>query len=227
VDFDLTPEQRKLKKQIISFARTELAADVDAGDREARLPAADWARCAAFGVLGWPVPEEYGGRGLDPLTTMIALESFGYGCRDNGLVFAVNNHLWGCVIYLLLHGTDEQKARFLRPMCAGRLVGAHALSEPEAGSDVLSVRTTAERHGDCSLSASRRPPCSATASGSTSPPAWPGCCPSTPRSGWSRGAPASWTGCPKAPCSPSCRRRHRWPRTYGTGSRSPRWTGPD
>jgi len=148
VDFDLTAEQRKLKKEIISFARAELAADVDADDREARLPAADWARCAAFGVLGWPVPEEYGGRGLDPLTTMIALESFGYGCRDNGLVFAVNNHLWGCVIYLLLHGTDEQKTRFLQPMCAGRLIGAHALSEPEAGSDVLGVRTTAERHGD-------------------------------------------------------------------------------
>lgn len=145
---DLTAEQRRLRAEIIAFAREELGRDVAADDREARFPVEDWRRCAAFGVLGWPVPVEYGGRGLDPLTVIVALEALGYGCRDNGLVFAVNNHLWGCVIYLLTHGTDEQKRRYLPPLCDGTLIGAHALTEPEAGSDVLGLRTTAERDGD-------------------------------------------------------------------------------
>lgn len=148
MDFELTAEQRRLRKEIVSFARDELGREAAANDREGRFPREDWLRCAEFGVLGWPVPREYGGRGLDPLTTIIALEALGYGCRDNGLVFAVNNHLWGCVIYLLLHGTPEQKRRFLNPLCAGTLVGAHALSEPEAGSDMLSMTTTARRDGD-------------------------------------------------------------------------------
>ncbi|WP_392673781.1 acyl-CoA dehydrogenase family protein [Streptomyces sp. LN785] len=148
MDFELTVEQRALRKEVIAFAQQELGRDAAADDREGRFPREDWRRCAEFGVLGWPVPEEYGGRGFDPLTTIVALEALGYGCRDNGLVFAVNNHLWGCAIYLLLHGTEEQKQRYLRPLSAGTLIGAHALSEPEAGSDVLSMTTTAERDGD-------------------------------------------------------------------------------
>ncbi|WP_330343214.1 acyl-CoA dehydrogenase family protein [Streptomyces sp. NBC_00557] len=148
MDFELTEEQRRLRKEIVAFAREELGRDADARDREGSFPWADWRRCADFGVLGWPVPEEYGGSGLDPLTTIVALEALGYGCRDNGLVFAVNNHLWACVIHLLLHGTPEQKRRFLPQLASGALIGAHALSEPEAGSDILSMTTTARREGD-------------------------------------------------------------------------------
>ncbi|MFE1228313.1 acyl-CoA dehydrogenase family protein [Streptomyces sp. NPDC058745] len=148
MDFELTDEQRRLRKEIVAFARAELGRDVAEDDRTGRFPREDWDRCAEFGVLGWPVPREYGGGGLDPLTTMIALEALGYGCRDNGLVFAVNNHLWACVVHLLLHGKEEQKRRFLPPLSAGTLVGAHALSEPEAGTDILSMSTTAVRDGD-------------------------------------------------------------------------------
>lgn len=146
--FELTPEQRRLRADVIAFARRELGRDAAGTDREARFPARDWRRCAEYGVLGWPVPTAYGGAGLDPLSTIVALEALGYGCRDNGLVFAVNNHLWGCVSYLLLHGDEEQKRRFLPPLCAGTLIGAHALTEPEAGSDVLGMATTAKRDGD-------------------------------------------------------------------------------
>lgn len=148
MDFDLTAEQRALKRDIVAFARRELGTRVVEDDQSSRFPVEDWRKCADFGVLGWPIPTAYGGRGLDPLSTMIALEALGYGCLDNGLVFAINNHLWGCAIYVLLHGTEEQKQRFLEPMCKGTLVGAHALSEPEAGSDVLSLTTVAERFGD-------------------------------------------------------------------------------
>lgn len=148
MDFELTAQQRALRREIIAFARQDLGRDVANDDRQGRFPRDGWQRCAAFGVLGWPVPTEYGGGGLSPLTTIVALEALGYACRDNGLVFAVNNHLWGCVIYLLLHGTEEQKRHFLPPLCTGTLIGAHALSEPEAGSDILSMTTSAERDGD-------------------------------------------------------------------------------
>jgi len=148
VDFELTADQRRLRKEVISFAQKELGREAAADDRDSRFPQEDWRRCAKFGVLGWPVPEEYGGRSLDPLTTVVALEALGYGCQDNGLVFAINNHLWGCAIHVLLHGTGEQKKRYLPPLCAGTLIGAQALSEPEAGSDLLGLATTARRDGD-------------------------------------------------------------------------------
>ncbi|PZS35293.1 MAG: acyl-CoA dehydrogenase [Pseudonocardiales bacterium] len=148
MDFGLDTEQCRIRSQIIDFAKEQLGHDVAEDDRAGRFSRKDWQKCADFGVLGWPVPAEFGGSGYSPLTTMIALEALGYGCCDNGLVFAVNNHLWGCVIYLLNHGTEDQKNRFLGPLCEGRLIGAHALSEPNTGSDVLSLETTAVRDGD-------------------------------------------------------------------------------
>jgi alkylation response protein AidB-like acyl-CoA dehydrogenase len=148
VDFSLSTEQRALRQRVRAFAGEQLGKDVLDDDRESRFPAADWRRCAEFGVLGWPVPRRYGGGELDPLSTIVALEALGYGCADNGLVFAVNNHLWGCVIYLLTHGTEAQKRCYLPRLCDGSSIGAQALSEPEAGSDVLSLQTTARRRGD-------------------------------------------------------------------------------
>jgi alkylation response protein AidB-like acyl-CoA dehydrogenase len=148
MDFGLTREQRAVKRSVTRFAREELGRDLERLDREGVLPREDWQRCADQGVLGWPVPIEYGGAGFDPVTTVVAMEALGYGCRDNGLVFAINNHLWGCVVYLVEHGTAEQRDRFLKPLTTGELIGAHALTEPEAGSDILSMTTTARRDGD-------------------------------------------------------------------------------
>jgi L-prolyl-PCP dehydrogenase len=148
MDFELTPEQHGIRREVVAFAREHLGRDAAADDLAGRFPREDWRRCAEFGVLGWPVPRQYGGSGFDPLTTMVALEALGYGCTDNGLVFAVNNHLWGCAIYLLLHGTEEQKDRYLRPLAAGTVIGAHALTEPGAGSDILAMTTSAVCDGD-------------------------------------------------------------------------------
>ena len=148
MDFGLSDAQRALRRAVTRFARESLGERAAELDREGEFPVDDWRRCAEFGVLGWPVPKEYGGSGLDPVSTVVALEALGYGCRDNGLVFAVNNHLWGCVVYLLEHGTEEQRRRLLKPLSAGELIGAHALSEPEAGSDILAMTTTARRDGD-------------------------------------------------------------------------------
>ncbi len=147
MDFALTPEQTGLRNRTVRFARTlgEKAAE---HDRDETFDADGWRACAEFGVLGWPIPEEYGGSGYDPLTTVIACEALGYGCPDNGLAFVVDNHLWACVIYLLKHGTPEQKSRFLPGLADGSLIGAHALTEPETGSDMLSLTTSAVRRGD-------------------------------------------------------------------------------
>jgi hypothetical protein len=148
MDFSLSPEQTALRQRIIAFAQDQLGGKAAEHDRDETFDEDGWRACAEFGITGWPVPKEYGGAGLDPLTTVIACEALGYGCVDNGLVFVIENHLWACVIHLLKHGSDEQKARFLPGLADGSLIGAHALTEPEAGSDVLSLETTARRRGD-------------------------------------------------------------------------------
>ncbi|MGX1852812.1 acyl-CoA dehydrogenase family protein [Streptomyces sp. NBC_01456] len=148
MDFAPTPEQQALRDKVVRFARENLGARAAEHDRNATFDEAGWQACADFGVLGWPIRKEYGGGGLDPLTAIMAYEALGEGCVDNGLVFAINNHLFACAVYLADHGTEEQRRRWLPSLCDGSLVGAHALSEPEAGSDMLSLTTTAERDGD-------------------------------------------------------------------------------
>lgn len=94
------------------------------------------------------VPEEYGGRPTDLLTAMLMMEGLGYGCPDNGLTFALNTQLWTVQLPIVRFGSDEQKRRFLPEMCTGRSIGAHALTEPESGSDAFSLTMRAEKRGD-------------------------------------------------------------------------------
>ncbi|MFJ7902763.1 acyl-CoA dehydrogenase family protein [Streptomyces sp. NPDC096198] len=148
MDFAPTPQQQALREKVVRFARDNLGARAAEHDRNATFDENGWKTCADFGVLGWPVKKEYGGGGLDPLTAIMAYEALGEGCVDNGLVFAINNHLFACAVYIADHGTEEQRRRWLPALCDGSLVGAHALSEPETGSDMLSLATTAVRDGD-------------------------------------------------------------------------------
>lgn len=151
MDFSLTDEQLALRARVERFARDDLGGKAAGHDRDETFDVDGWRACADFGVLGWPIPVAYGGSGYDPLTLTVACEALGHGCVDNGLVFAVENHLWACVIYLLQHGDAEQKTRFLPGLADGSMIGAHALTEPDAGSDVLSMATTARRDGDAYL----------------------------------------------------------------------------
>ncbi|TLP50902.1 acyl-CoA dehydrogenase family protein [Microbispora triticiradicis] len=148
MDFAQTPAQRRLCQAVRDFGQRELNFENPGDGPAVPFNREGWLRCARFGVLGWPVPKKYGGSGLDPLSTILALDALGYACRDNGLVFAVNNHLWACAIYLVEHGTPELCETYLPPMCEGRWIGAHALTEPGTGSDVLSMTMRAERAGD-------------------------------------------------------------------------------
>lgn len=147
MDFALSDDQRRLRKEIISFARRELNEDLIGRDTGSRFSDESWKKCAAFGIQGLPVPTDYGGQAADPLTVMVAMEALGYGCRDNGLIFSLNAQMWSSEIPLVRFGTEDQKRRYLPSLCDGSLVGVQCMTEPESGSDAFSLRTTATRTG--------------------------------------------------------------------------------
>jgi hypothetical protein len=148
MDFSLTEEQQLLRETIVRFSQKELNGDVTERDREHRFPRDLWLKCGEMRLQGLPVPEQYGGSGLDPLSTAIALEGLGYGCKDGGLVFSICAHLLSCVVPIWRHGTEEQKRRFLPRLCDGSFIGVHAMTEPNSGSDAFALSTKAERQGD-------------------------------------------------------------------------------
>ena len=148
MDFAFSEEQKLLRDNTIRFAKGELNRHVADRDRDQAFSRDLWKKCAEIGIQGLPVPEEYGGTGLDALSTAIVLEALGYGCEDGGLVFSLSAHLLACVVPVWKHGNDAQKARYLGGLCDGTLVGAHAITEPGSGSDTFSMRTRAERDGD-------------------------------------------------------------------------------
>lgn len=145
MDFSMSEAQLQLQERMREFARTELS---DAGvsgafDREL------WQRCAAAGIQSLPVPPPWSDSGAeDILTSVLAMEGLGYSCPDNGLLFALNAHIWTVQMPLLEHGTDEQRDRYLPAMCNGQWIAAQAMTEPDAGSDVFSLSTQAKRSGD-------------------------------------------------------------------------------
>jgi alkylation response protein AidB-like acyl-CoA dehydrogenase len=147
MDFAVSDEQRALRESIVRFSRDMLNEGAAQRDRDQAFPRALWHKCGEMGIQGLPVPEEYGGSGLDPLSTAMALEALGYGCRDGGLVFSLCAHLLSCVVPIWQHGTEEQKRHYLPGLCNGTRIGVHAMSEPGSGSDAFALHTRAERDG--------------------------------------------------------------------------------
>jgi alkylation response protein AidB-like acyl-CoA dehydrogenase len=148
VDFSLTKEQQTLRQSVIKFAKSELNENLIERDRNSEFPREGWNKCGAFGIIGLPIPKEYGGGGADIVTTVCALEALGYGCQDNGLIFSINAHQWTAEIPLLQFGTEEQKQRYLPKLASGEFVGIQATTEPTSGSDAFSLRTRAVKRGD-------------------------------------------------------------------------------
>ena len=145
MDFSWTEEQLAFKDAVIKFAKKELNEGLSERDQNGEISRENWMKCARFGILGLPFPEEYGGSNADIMTTVNVMEGLGYGCRDNGLIFAMNAQLWSVQMPILLFGTQEQKEKYLPGLCSGEIVGAHGMSEPDSGSDAYSLRTRAER----------------------------------------------------------------------------------
>jgi len=134
---------------VVRFAQQELADDLIARDLKEEFSWDAWNKCARFGIHGLPIPQEYGGGGADVLTTVGALDALGYGCRDNGLIFSINAHMWSAEIPVLAFGTEAQKRKYLPKLVSGEFVGIHAMTEPMSGSDAFSLRTRAVRKGNC------------------------------------------------------------------------------
>lgn len=148
MDFGLSAEQQSWQDAATQFARDELQDDLVARDERREFWREGWLRCARFGLQGLPVPREYGGQGQSLSVTIAAMEGLGYGCPDNGLMVALNACLWTNTIPILRYGTEAQKRRYLPGLCDGSLIGANGASEVEAGSDIYSMQTVAERRGD-------------------------------------------------------------------------------
>ena len=148
MEFSWNKQQTELREAIRDFARGSLNEGLIERDREGTFNRAGWDACARMGIHGLCVPEEYGGLGLDALTTVAALEALGEGSRDNGLSFSINAHMWTAEMPLLAFGTPEQKAKYLPRLVSGEWIGGNAMSEPGSGSDAYSLRTTAIRQGD-------------------------------------------------------------------------------
>lgn len=149
MDFSWTEEQLAYKAKVAEFAQAELNDDLLKRDRHSEFSRDAWNKCANFGIQGLSVADEYGGRGdADFLTAMLAMEAMGLGCRDNGLTFALNAQMWTVQLPIEKFGSDEQKRRFLPGLCRGEIIGCHAITEEDSGSDVFSMRTTAVRHAD-------------------------------------------------------------------------------
>jgi hypothetical protein len=148
MDFSWTEEQLKYKQAVIEFAQNQLNEGLIERDRQGELARENWKKCAKMGILGLAIPEQYGGSESDILTTMLVMEGLGYGCRDNGLIFAMNAQMWSVQHPILTFGTEAQKQKYLPGMCSGDLIGAHGMSEPDSGSDAYSLHTRAKRTDD-------------------------------------------------------------------------------
>lgn len=148
MDFAWSDEQVQLRETVLKFAKGVLNENYADREKGGEFNHEGWMKCAEIGVHGLPIPEEYGGMGLDALTTMGVLESLGFACKDNGLVFSINAHMWTLELPLLNFGTEMQKERYLPRLCRGELIGANAMSEPDSGSDAYSLSATADKRGD-------------------------------------------------------------------------------
>ncbi len=143
MDFALTEEQERLREAIVELAQHELNDDLQRRDLEGEFDGEAWKKCAALGIQGLAVPEEFGGSGADPVTIVVAMEALGYGCRDNGLAFSIGAHMWSCEVPIARFGTEAQKRRCLPGLADGSLVGVQAMTEPGSGSDAFAMATTA------------------------------------------------------------------------------------
>ncbi|MCB1887575.1 MAG: acyl-CoA dehydrogenase family protein [Rhodocyclaceae bacterium] len=148
MDFSWSTEQLEMCEAARQFALKHLGEDPGEREKTGAFARELWRKCADFGIQGLPMPEQYGGSDEDALTAMLVMEALGYGCPDRGLLFSLHAHIWTVEMPILAFGTDEQKRRYLPGLCDGSLLGAHAMSEPDSGSDAFSMRTRALRQGE-------------------------------------------------------------------------------
>src|SRR6187431_3452422 len=146
MNFQLTEEQLAVKQAARDFARNELLPGVIERDTHQKFPTEQIKKMGELGFMGMMVDPKYGGGGMDAISYVLAMEEISKVDASCSVIMSVNNSLvcWG----LQTFGTEEQKQKYLVPLAKGEIIGAFCLSEPEAGSDATSQRTTAIDMGD-------------------------------------------------------------------------------
>jgi isovaleryl-CoA dehydrogenase len=146
LNFGLGETADMIRASVNAFAREEIAPRAADIDHRNEFPADLWAKMGALGLLGMTVPEQYGGSGLGYLEHVVAMEEISRASASVGLSYGAHSNL--CVNQIARNGNQQQKQKYLPKLCSGEHVGALAMSEPNAGSDVVSMKLRADKKGD-------------------------------------------------------------------------------
>jgi alkylation response protein AidB-like acyl-CoA dehydrogenase len=144
MNFELTSEQEMVRRTIREFAEEEVAPGATERDLNKEFPVEIFKKLGNMGMMGLPFPEEYGGGGADTISFAIVTEELSRACGSTGITYSAHISLGGAPLHLF--GTEEQKEKYLVPICKGESLGAFGLTEPNAGSDAGGTRTTAVEH---------------------------------------------------------------------------------
>ena len=142
----LTEEQIMLRDMVRKLAQNEIAPRAAEIDRTHRFPRENIEKMAELGLMGVPIPEEYGGAGCDFLSYIITIEEISRACASTGVILAVHTSVG--TFPILYFGTEEQKQKYVPKLASGEYIGAFALTEPNAGSDPAGLSTAAKLDGD-------------------------------------------------------------------------------
>lgn len=146
MNFHFTEDQKDILEVVKDFAETEIKPIASEIDEEERFPEETVAKMAEMGLLGLPFPEEVGGAGMDTITYAAVIEEISKVCASHSTTFSA--HVSLCTWPIYGFGTEEQKAKYLPPLCSGEKLGAFGLTEPNAGTDAAGQQTVAVDKGD-------------------------------------------------------------------------------
>lgn len=146
MDLRLTDDQLMMQKMVRDFVEEEVVPQAVITDETHEYPQALLRKMGELGLMGIPIPEEYGGAGADFLSYILAIEEIARGCASTAVILAVHTSVG--TFPILYYGTEEQKQKYLPRLARGEIIGAFALTEANSGSDASSLVTTAERRGD-------------------------------------------------------------------------------
>jgi alkylation response protein AidB-like acyl-CoA dehydrogenase len=144
---ELSSEQLERTDAVLRFARARLSPGAREREASGRFDRRIWDEAASFGLAGLPIPETWGGGGLDALDTMLVIEALGKACDDGGLVFSLCAHMFASAVPIWRSRSKEHCDRYLPDLASGKLICSNATTEPGAGSDVHAMKTTARRAG--------------------------------------------------------------------------------
>ena len=148
MDFSFSDEQRMFRETVYRFAREEIAPLCEEADLKSEFSFDVWRKLGEMGLLGLPIPEEYGGQGADIVTCCLAGEAVGHAGVDGGHTLAWGAHTYLCAANIMQNGTDVQKKKYLPKLASGEWIGCMGLTEPGCGSDAAALTTSAVKKGD-------------------------------------------------------------------------------